>query len=162
MIFKEMYRNKYFFASLSVITFFVFIVSSLIVYVQNNYTVTSSCGCEVSIYWILLVIASIGLFSGSITYIMLTKSIEKKDLDLDKFKRLFYNCLEKDEENIVKNLVNNNGENYQSNISKECKIDKVKLHRKLKDLEDRQIIKRKKHSMTYIIYLNDDIKDFLI
>lgn len=148
-------NNKYIFASLSVVTFFVFIVTSSAIYIQENYSVTKSCGCETSIYLIIIALASLGLFSGTLTYYFHSKSIEKKFEKKDLTSTLKF--LEKNERKIIENLIHNKGWNYQNKISKETGIDSVKTHRILKNLEQREIIKKEDSSMTKIVELKEDI-----
>lgn len=140
----------------------MFIVLSLIIFVQENYTITKSCGCETSLYLILLALASLGLFSGSITYYFHSKAVEKDQIKHKKLLIETLNFLDSDEKNIVNHLINNKGEDYQSKLASKLKMSNVKLHRRLKNLEAKQIIYKTSKGMTHKIKLNDNLKKLFL
>ena len=149
--------TKYLFAALGVITFFIFLVSGVSIYVQENYSLTKSCGCDIPIYLVLIAFASFGLFAGSMTYYLHSKYTdnEKKHLEKSALKTLDF--LETTDKKIVKTLLK---EEYvlQSELSKKTKIDSVKLHRRLKNLESKNIVRRERNGMSYKVYLNKELK----
>ncbi len=152
-----MNNNKYLFMLIGIITFFVFLVSSLSMYVQENYTVSQSCGCDVPIYLVLIAFASFGLFVGSFTYYFHRKyTDDKKDyIGKNVFRTLDF--LNQEDKKIVLSLIKEN-EVLQSKLGKITGLDSVKLHRRVKFLESKNIIRRERKGMSYKIYLNKELK----
>ncbi len=152
-----MVDKKYLFATLGIITFFVFSVTMITIYVQENYTITAVCGCETSIYQVLVALASLGLFTGSITYYFHSKMIDKEKRVFNRKIRKTLDFLSSDEKKIITNLIESEGKKTQSKLSKDISMSNVKLHRKLKDLEAKKLIFKKKKGMTHTIHLNEEL-----
>ena len=61
--------------------------------------------------------------------------------------------LNKDQREIVKLIIKNNGKIYQSVLVREVVFSKVKVSRIIKELEEKNIIQKKKFGMTNTITL---------
>lgn len=146
--------------SVALIMGFVFLVSLAIYFIKNNYGL--SCSCEVSLTIVIAILASLGVFVGILTYYFLSKSFfkEKEQLFVDVEKTL--NFLDKEEKTILLILIENNGEILQNNINKKINMDSVKIHRRLLNLESKEIIKKEKKGMTNKIILREDFKNLFI
>ena len=142
------------------LTLFVFIISFTAFYTKENFS--SVCGCKLPIWVIIISIASFGMFTGSLIYYFLNKNILKDKLNVQKSIYSVLNFLEGDQKKILEFLINNSGKAYQSKISKELKIDKVRISRTINQLEKKQIIKKEKQGMTNIIFLEENIRQFFL
>lgn len=146
--------------AIAIIMGFVFIVSMSIFYIKQNYA--TSCSCNTPINFIIITLTSLGVFIGVLTYYFLSKSFfkQKEKIYFDMKKTL--NFLETEEKKIVEILIINNGHLTQSKLSKETKIDPVKLHRRLLNLENKEIITKDKKGMTNNINLHPEFKTIFI
>ncbi|MFH1801469.1 MAG: MarR family transcriptional regulator [archaeon] len=149
--------GKNFILLISIITFFVFVISFTAFYTKENFS--SVCGCKLPIWVIIISISSFGMFAGSLIYYLLNKNLfeEKKDIKNSISKIL--NFLGEDEKKVLEFIINNFGEVHQSKISKELKINKVRLSRTINRLEKKQIIKKEKKGMTNLIILERGLKE---
>lgn len=154
--------KKYLFASLSVFTLFLFIVSAVVIYIQENYSVTNNCGCQVSIYWIIVALASLGLFSGSLTYYFHSKTTEKEIVHTNEKVKKTLDFLDNEEKIIIQHLIGKKGVDSQSNIASKINISNVKLHRRIKKLEYKGLVYKENKGMSNKIFLNEDLKEVFI
>ena len=76
-------------------------------------------------------------------------------------KTIFLNFLNYQEKQVVKKLIEQNGQALQSDISRMGNMGKVKAHRAIKDLERKGIINIEKYGNTNRIYLEDEVKKIL-
>lgn len=151
--------KKYLFGALGVVTFFIFIISSLAIYIQENYSVTRSCGCDIPIYLVLIAFASFGLFAGSVTYYFHSKYTDKEKESIGKSVSKTLMFLGEEDRKIVNVLLKYKEGISQSNLRKKTSLDTVKLHRRLKKLENKNIIQREKYGMTYKVYVDSELRD---
>jgi len=142
------------------ITLFVFVISFTAFYTKENFS--SVCGCKLPIWVIIISIASFGMFTGSVIYYLLSKSISQEKKSIKKSILKVLNFLENNEEKVLEFIINNSGETYQSKISKELNIDKVKLSRIINQLEKKGIIKKEKRGMTNLLILDEDLKHLFV
>jgi len=145
---------------ISVITFFLFCVTFITFYTKENFNPV--CGCRIPIWVIIISVASFGMFTGSLVYYLLNKSVikEKKDIKKDIYKTL--NFLDKEERKILEFIINNSGKVYQSSISKNLNIDKVKTSRLINELEKKGLIEKEKSGMTNWIELDRELKELFV
>jgi len=146
--------------AIAIIMGFVFIVSISIFYIKENYATT--CSCNTPINFIIITLTSLGVFIGVLTYYFLSNSFfkQKEKLFFDAEKTL--NFLDLDERKIIEVLIKNKGSLAQNKLSKESKLDSVKLHRRLNNLENKEIILKQKKGMTNTINLKDEFKAIFI
>ena len=141
-------------------TFFAFVVSFTAFYTKENFD--SPCGCNLPIWVIIVAISSFGVFIGSLLYYILNKNIlrEKKNTKKSIYKLLDF--LDNGEKAVIKVLIDNSGEAYQSKISKDAGIDKVKTSRIVKQLVNKGFIRSEKNGMTNLIILDEELKDLFV
>lgn len=139
---------------------FVFIVSVSIYFIQE--TMMPTCACRYSIPIIISVLTSLGVFIGVLTYYFLSKSFikEKEKIFVNAEKTLDF--LNPEEKKIILCLIDKKGECSQSLLAKITGIDSVKLHRRLLNLESKQIVNKKKNGMTNMLYLNEEYAKLFI
>jgi hypothetical protein len=160
---KELENNKDFrnlLLGIAILMAFVFIVSASIYFIINNYSLY--CACALPIPLIIVTLASLGVFVGVFTYYFLSKSfLKNKKKILGNIEKTL-NFLDSEEKKIVLALINNNGEITQSSLSKITGINPVKLHRRLLQLESKEIIYKEKNGMTNKLFLEQEFKDIFI
>ena len=66
------------------------------------------------------------------------------------------------ENQVMKKLIENNGDVLQSEISRMPNMGKVRAHRIISDLKKKEIITLEKYGKTNRIYLTDDVKNILL
>ena len=114
-----------------------------------------SCGCPkmVSQNFVWLFIFLSIIFIGGIVYYLLSLKIEKKDRTIGFNLSTIMKFLDNDEKNILRQLKQNNGEILQSKIKK---INKLRSHRAIKKLEEKEILKTIKQGKINKITLNNE------
>ena len=120
------------------------------------------CGCPKVIshnfVWLFIILAII--FVASLFYYLFSMKLEKKEKVITKNIEVLNSILDEDENKVIDILVQNEGEILQSEISK--KYDKIKAHRILKKLQEKNIINIKKDGKTNKITLKKELKEGLI
>ncbi|MCD6590578.1 MAG: winged helix-turn-helix transcriptional regulator [Candidatus Aenigmarchaeota archaeon] len=134
-----------------VISIFVLIVALSSFYVQIQIETGNICGCVIPIYLFIPLLASIGLFIGTMFYYLLSPKFEKIEKDV------ILNLFDSDEKIIVETLIKNHGKATQAKITKSTGLSKVKVHRVLERLENKNVISKKKERKVNIITLNKDL-----
>lgn len=141
---------------------FVMTSASTVFYIREKYGASDSCGCWISLPFVMILLSSAGIFVGAIIYYLLAKSFfkEKKNIKASLQKTL--NFLETEEKTIVKALIENKGKITQNKLNKITGIDSVKLHRRVTALVAKGICQKEKHGMTNMIILDDDLKNIFL
>jgi len=134
-----------------VISIFVLIVALSSFYVQIQIETGNICGCVIPIYLFIPLLASIGLFIGTMFYYLLSPKFEKINEDV------ILNLFDSDEKIIVETLIKNHGKATQAKITKLTGLSKVKVHRVLERLENKNVISKIKERKVNIITLNKDL-----
>jgi len=134
-----------------VISIFVLIVALSSFYVQIQIETGNICGCVIPIYLFIPLLASIGLFIGTMFYYLLSPKFEKINEDV------ILNLFDSDERIIVETLIKNHGKATQAKITKSTGLSKVKVHRVLERLENKNVISKIKERKVNIITLNKDL-----
>lgn len=162
MKFKENPGIKYSILIIGILTGFIFIVTFSSLYVSDAIRNNNACGCAIPIPYMILILSSLGLFVGSIVYYFIfTKFINQqiKDHKLVKSSILTtLNLLPPDERKIVKILINNKSGLRQSDIEKHSGFHKVKVHRVIQKLLEKEIIQKSDDNNVKKINLNDSLK----
>lgn len=102
-----------------------------------------------------------GIIIGAIVFFFMTSKLDNKKNDLEKVTNALIQFLNKDEKKIVTKLIENNGQILQSELSRIEDIGKLKSHRIIRRLEERNVIEIEKHGKTNIIKIKKEIKDAL-
>jgi len=143
-----------------VLTGFIFAVSFSVYYVQNLIYSGDFCNCSVSISLLMVLLASLGLFTGSITYYLMIDSIVKryrKETGIKKAIEPFLELLEKNERNIIIVLLKEKKVS-QTSLAKSLSLNRVQVTRALQKLEDKNIIIKNKKGKTNSVELVSSIK----
>jgi hypothetical protein len=136
-------------------TLFIFLISFAIFYTTENFS--SICGCQTPLWLIIVSISSLGLFTGILTYHILSNNFikEKKELKGNLLKIL--DVLDSEDRAVLKTLIKNNGEMNQSALAKSTGLDKVKMSRVISKMEQNLIIRKERNGMTNKIILSKEI-----
>ena len=137
------------------ITGFVFIISLATFYAYSLLHSGNFCSCTEQIPIIIVIVASSGLFVGSFTYYFLIDRIVRKGRakrELEKALMPFLKLLNRDEEKVVRLLLQNN-KMSQTSIAKLAGLSRVKTTRVLQKLEDKEIIQRTRFGKTNTVKL---------
>lgn len=136
-------------------------VSSIVFYYVHGFVSAPVCNCSVPLTWIVALMSTTGVVVGIAVYMymkqsMLPESISPEDVqDTTRF-------FPKDQREIVEAVIENNGEISQSELPDETGLSKVKISRKLKDLERQNIIRREDRGMTNNVMLEEKFGDILL
>lgn len=144
-----------------VLTGFIFAVSLSVYYVQSVIHSGDACSCSIPIPLLIVVLSSLGLFTGSVTYyLMMDRIIEKykKKRGLKKAVQPILGLLKKKERLVVQKLVESKSLT-QAQLSKKLDLNRVQVSRVLQKLEDKNFIKKTKKGKTNKIELSDEIKE---
>jgi uncharacterized membrane protein len=143
-----------------VITFFVFAVSFTVFYTSQNFS--STCGCKVPIWLIIVFVSSLGLFVGLISYYFIAKSFIKERKEKEKNLLKILDFFNNEEKEILFLIIKNKGKINQNYISKSLEFSKVKVSRIISNLEKKGILQKEKNGMTNNIILNEDLRNIFL
>lgn len=105
--------------------------------------------------------AFIGLLFGLIVFWAMSEKEIKTKKNLINNTELILNMLPETHRKIIKTLLDNNGKARQYELINSTGLNKLKVHRILRDLEDDQIVNKEKIGKVNNIVLNKDIYDTL-
>jgi uncharacterized membrane protein len=143
-----------------IITFFIFVISFTTFYTTENFS--STCGCKLPIWVIIVSVSSLGLFVGLITYYFISKSFIKERKEKEKNILKILDFFDKDEKDVLFLMIKNKGKINQNNISKTLNFNKVKVSRIVSDLEKKNLLKKEKNGMTNNLILNEELKNLFL
>jgi uncharacterized membrane protein len=151
---------KDFLLVIGILTGFIFTISLAIFYSYTTLSQHNACMCYIPLSLIIIIVGSLGLFVGSLTYYFLLDRIVKRYKNQKTIKeslRPFMKLLEEDEAKVVELLLEKK-KLSQASISKLAELSRVKTTRVLQKLEDKGIVKREKKGKTNIVELAEHIK----
>ncbi|MFA5764155.1 MAG: hypothetical protein WC915_05095 [archaeon] len=148
-------------------------IVSIIFYLPNIISLTNPTVCtidgvcqheeRVNLLTALIPIAIIsGVIIGAIVFFFMSVKLEKQNDNLENVTQTLIQFLNKDEKKIVEKIIENDGKIYQSELSRIEGIGKLKSHRIIRRLEERNVIEIEKHGKTNIIKLKKEIKTVLL
>jgi hypothetical protein len=122
----------------------------------------STCGCPkmVSHNFVMIFIFLSIVFVSCLLYYLYSIKIDNKEKIINNNIKTLYSILDSDEEALIKNIVSNGGVIEQAKISKN--YGKLKSHRLVKKLEEKNIIIIIKEGKTNRIELKKELKQGLI
>jgi predicted transcriptional regulator len=138
-----------------ILTFFIFILSFTVFYTTENFSTT--CGCSLPPWVIIVAMSSLGLFVGLITYYILSVNFIKEKKAIEHNLNKFLDILQEEDKKILQEIIRNKGEINQSTLSKKVGLDKVKMSRVISKLEKKKIIRKEKNGMTNKIILDKEL-----
>ena len=146
-----------------IIVVFVIAVSLIYTYLHDLYVeLTGLCPCGLPMSWILIVLTCLGVLVGMFTYYYLMGSFKEEKKDITEGIEKTLDFLDKDSRKIMKEIINQKGEIYQSNLVKKTDLDRVKTSRKLSELEEKGIITKEKSGVSNIVKLKEPYNSLYI
>lgn len=120
------------------------------------------CGCPklVSRNFIYIFIVLAAIFIASLVYYLTSMKIEAQSKLMDKNISLILGFLDKDEKQIIERVIEKKGEITQNELTKQ--YGKLKTHRVIQRLKNKNIIKIQNIGKTNLIKLKDELKKELI
>jgi len=159
IIFKERKILKDIFLTVGIITGFIFIVAFSSLYVSDAIKNNNACGCVIPIPWMILILSSLGIFVGSIAYYTIASKYIKEKKAINKDINYTLNFLDNNEKQVIKSLIENKEGISQSQIEKATGLHKVKVHRIINKLLQKDIIEKHSNGKTNKIVLKQELKE---
>lgn len=140
---------------------FVALIISLTLLLGDHFEI-KSCGCPKMIsqhfVWLFIILAV--LFVGSLVYYLFSLEIDKKEKIISRNLEVLTSILDEDEKAVLDLIVMNKGRIEQARISE--KYGKIKAHRILKKLSQKNIIDLSKDGKTNTVHLKNELKEELV
>ncbi|MFH1752230.1 MAG: hypothetical protein ABH821_04815 [archaeon] len=115
-----------------------------------------------TMYAVLPLFASIALLVGAGTYYLMAEKIENKDKSLKTTSQIILKFLNADEKRVVNKLIENKGKILQAEITRLEGMTKLKAHRTIQRLIDKQVIRKEGLGKTNIIKFSEEIENALL
>lgn len=141
-----------------IITGFIFIVLFSSFYVDDAIKQNNACGCVIPIPYMILILSSLGVFVGSLMYYIMASKYSKKKKSSDENIRYTLKFLEPDERMIIKALIDQRSPLRQSELERFTKLGKVKIHRIVQKLVQKEVIIRSPEGKAVYLSLKDELK----
>jgi hypothetical protein len=141
-----------------ILTVFILIVAMSSLYVQTQIESGNICGCVIPLYLFIPLLASIGLFIGTLVYYLISPRFETR-AGKDAMFEFLLKGLPLDERKIMEMVLKKPV--TQAKLVRETGLDKVKVFRIVKSLQDKGLVVKEKHGKTNMIKLSDDIKEMV-
>ncbi len=138
---------------------FAALVFFLLTYLNEKVLCTLECRIKNEVTLILILLSLFGLFVGSTLYYFISERHRKEIVRINKDASATLTFLDTDCKRIIETLIKRNGSATQSEITKETRLNKVKISRELLKLEQKNIIKKSPNGMTNLISLNEELKE---
>ncbi len=102
-----------------------------------------------------------GLLAGAIIFYFLSNKLIKTENVQKKNTKIILNFLSKEEKQIIEKIISNNGEIYQYELNRLEGVSKIKAHRILLNLENKEIIYKQNLGKVNKIILNKELYEVL-
>jgi len=146
-----------------IIVAFVVAVSFIYIYLHERFMrMTDACLCGVPMRWILIILTSLGVLVGMFTYYYLMDSFKEEKESLTEGAEETLRFLDKETRKVMETIIDQDGEIHQSKIVEKTGLDRVKVSRKLSQLEDKGIIEKEKSGVSNLIKLKEPYKTLYI
>ena len=149
--------------NLKVISFIlVYIVSSVIVFYYAHGLVSAPvCDCSIPLTWFVALISATGVIVGIAVYLYVKKTVIPERVSPEEIRETT-RFLPKDQRKIVETVIEEEGEIGQSELPEKTGLSKVKISRKLKDLERQKILRREENGITKEVMLGEEFEELLL
>lgn len=104
----------------------------------------------------------VGVVIGALVFFFMSSRLENKEKDLTKVTDVLIQFLAKDEKLVVQKLLDGGGKVLQAELSRTEGLGKLKTHRIVQRLVDRQVVEVEKYGKTNIVKLTKGIKEALV
>jgi len=141
------------------ITGFVFAVSFSTLYAQTHIVEGTACACTLPIPVLIPTLSSLGILVGSFVYYTMFPKLRESERKVAEDAQVLLDMLQSEERNVIKKIIENKGEIFQSKLS--SLFGKVKTFRILEGLKRRGIVLKEGYGKTNKIKLNEKYKEIL-
>ena len=112
-------------------------------------------------YYIIPIFSFFGIIIGVLVYYVMNEDLEKKQTTIKHNTEIILKLLEPEERKVIKKIVENNGKIQQIEITYMEGFTKVKSHRVVESLVEKQILSKETLGKMRIIRLNKELYDIL-
>ncbi|MCJ7450485.1 MAG: HTH domain-containing protein [Candidatus Nanohaloarchaeota archaeon QJJ-9] len=145
-----------------IIFILIYILASAIAFYYLHKAVSGSvCNCTVSLTWIVALMSATGVVVGIGVYIYMKNTLIPETASNKEIQETV-RFLPEDQRKIIETLISSEGKISQSRLPEKTDLSKVKISRKLKELERKGIVKKEKSGMTNTVYLQEKFQKILI
>ncbi|MBN2566765.1 MarR family transcriptional regulator [Candidatus Woesearchaeota archaeon] len=130
------------FLGIAVITGFIFIVVFSSLYVSDAIRNNNACGCVIPIPYMIIILSSLGLFVGSLSYYIIGAKHVRDMSRIGRDVKATLRFLPPDERVVIDALISQQGSMRQSAIAATTGLDKVRVHRVIGRLESKRIVEK--------------------
>lgn len=146
-----------------IIVLFVLAVTFIYLYLHERYMqMVGACLCGLPMSWIFTILTTLGVLVGMFTYYYLMDSFKEEKKGIVKGIEKTLSFLDMDSKRIMEEIINQNGEIYQSKIPEKTGLDRVKTSRKLSELEEKGVIKKEKSGVSNIVKLKEPFRNMYL
>lgn len=155
--------EKLLYSNLKVVLFLVLyvIASSLFFYYMHGLVSAPLCECSIPLTWIAAMMSTSGIIVGIAVYFYMKRTVMPETVSPEQVQQTT-RFLPTDQREIIEAIISSDGEISQSDLPGETGLSKVKVSRKLKDLERQRIISREENGMTNKVRLRDKFEEILL
>lgn len=141
----------------------VYIVISVIIFYYAHGLVSAPvCDCRIPLTWVVAIISATGVIVGIAVYVYMKKTLISERLSSEEIQETT-RFLPKDQRKIVETVIEEEeGKINQSELPEKTDLSKVKISRKLKDLERQKILRREENGMTKKVMLGEEFEELLL
>lgn len=141
-------------------SFIVFVILLNLLLADKFEVAACSCPKMVSHNFVWLFVGLSIIFIGCLLYYLFTSKIEDKNKVIKQNFKILYSILDVQEKEILNKLIENDGNVEQSELSDV--YGKIKAHRLIKKLEEKNIVNVIKRGKTNQVELKKELKEELI
>ena len=152
--------HKQLFIVVMVVAIFVFAVSLVSLYTQRVIACGEAQTCTIPIPFLIPIVASAGLFIGTLVYYLMAGRIVKKDINLGKCSNLIEKLFSQEEKAILK-IFTNHKELSQAKIATLTGMPRLKVFRTVEKLKEKGLIEKQEQGKARIIKLKDNAKGLI-
>ncbi|MFH1443047.1 MAG: hypothetical protein ABIG96_03350 [Candidatus Micrarchaeota archaeon] len=111
---------------------------------------------------LMVLLAIVGVIVGAAVFYLLGEKVEKKGLEAKAVAELVLRFMDKEEKQVIKELLRNNGKILQAEISRLDGMTRLKAHRIVAKLESMGIIDVQKSGKMRVVHLKEELKKSLL
>jgi hypothetical protein len=141
-------------------SFIVFVILLNLLLANQFEVAACSCPKMVSHNFVWLFVGLSIIFIGCLLYYLFTSKIEDKNKVIKQNFKILYSILDVQEKELLNKLIENDGNVEQSELSEV--YGKIKAHRLIKKLEEKNIVNVIKRGKTNQVELKKELKEELI
>jgi hypothetical protein len=111
--------------------------------------------------YFMVSLTAIGVAIGASVFYFMSQKVQSTQVVAKRSAEVLLRFLSKEEQQVVKKLVAENGRVLQAELSREQGLNKVKVHRILQKLNEKQIISVEGYGKTNTVHLQHEIYEAL-